>query len=129
MNGHWVGFDFDGTLATYDGVNFPAAGDPIMFTCTALQDCLDAGMEVRIVTARAATAEDPQNPHYTAAENAALLEPVRRFCREVFNRELPITAEKDFMMLRLWDDRAVQVIPNIGLWITFPCGLYLQHQL
>lgn len=33
-------------------------------------------------------------------------------------RVLPITNIKDYQMIELWDDRAVQVIPNTGQPVT-----------
>ena len=40
--------------------------------------------------------------------------PVKAWCKEHLGCELPVTCVKDFGMYELWDDRAVQVIPNTG---------------
>jgi hypothetical protein len=36
------------------------------------------------------------------------------WCEEHIGVRLPITCTKDYGMVELWDDRAVQVIPNTG---------------
>lgn len=119
----WIGVDFDGTLATYDAENFPEAGEPIPFMVNVVRDLLAEGREVRIVTARASKVIDPNNVTYTDADCALLLEPVRRFCVREFGTELLVTSEKDFEMESWYDDRAVQVIPDVGI----PVELLLQQ--
>lgn len=64
---------------------------------------LEAGVNVRIFTARAAEPSSPES-----------LDFVRRWCAEHIGAELPVTATKDYKMIHMWDDRAVQVVPNTG---------------
>lgn len=117
MTGHgWIGVDFDGTLAQYESGQFPAAGEPLMPMVERVREMLARGLDVRIVTARA---DHPD--HYG---------PVYRFCREQFGVALPVTDRKDFQMVELYDDRAVQVVSNDGrtifdaavAWVSDNCG-------
>lgn len=39
---------------------------------------------------------------------------IERWCLEHIGIVLPVTNVKDYGMIELWDDRAVQVIPNTG---------------
>lgn len=59
-----------------------------------------AGREVRIFTARACIPEQVQ--------------PIKDWLNKHLGHELPVTNVKDFSMIELWDDRAVQIIPNTG---------------
>lgn len=52
--GGWIGFDLDGTLATYDGwKGWDHIGDPIQKTVDLAKSFIAKGIEVRILTARA----------------------------------------------------------------------------
>jgi hypothetical protein len=93
----WIGVDFDGTLAHSE------TGDPIMPMVDRVRAWLAASREVRIVTARAA------NP-----DRQLYLPEVDEFCLRQFGQQLPITCHKDYNMIELWDDRAVQVVRNTG---------------
>lgn len=44
----------------------------------------------------------------------AIREMIESWCVEHIGHKLPITNVKDYGMIELWDDRAVQVIPNTG---------------
>lgn len=104
--GGWIGVDLDGTLAHYDGWKGEAhIGAPIPLMVERVKQWLAEGKDVRIVTARAW----PGQPNL-----ADYLFAVKKWLTEVFGYGLPITHEKDFLMLELWDDRAVQVVPNTG---------------
>jgi hypothetical protein len=116
----WIGVDFDGTLAEYDhwrGADH--VGAPIPAMVERVKRWLADGKNVRIFTARV------YSPSY--AECGSIVEWTQRlnetinarrlidaFCRQQFGRVLPITCTKDYQMYELWDDRAVQVIPNTG---------------
>jgi hypothetical protein len=95
----WIGVDFDGTLA--EGHAFcPAV--PAMVK--RVQEWIRVGIEVRIVTARAA---DPSE-----------VAKVRKWLdRNGLPAGLPITDRKDYDMIELWDDRAVRVLRDRGV----PC--------
>lgn len=66
---------------------------------------LDAGIEVRILTARVC-------PHWADAVQHHVA--VSEWTREIFGRALKVTCMKDPEMIELWDDRAVTVRANTG---------------
>lgn len=105
----WIGVDLDGTLARSDhgqrAFGHGYVGAPIPLMVARVQAWLAAGEDVRILTARVNTAED-------LATEARLA--IGAFCLEHFGRELPVTASKDYGMVALYDDRAVQVVENTG---------------
>lgn len=94
----WIGVDFDGTLAEY---STPTAGRPIAPMVARVKAWLADGVEVRIVTARAGLPD--------------MIPAVEAWCEQHIGRRLPVTDRKDFGMIELWDDRAVQVITNTGI--------------
>lgn len=97
----WIGVDLDGTLAQYDGWRgVDHIGDPVPVMKFRVLKWLSEGKDVRIFTARAG---DPQ-----------CLLPIKVWCQSHLGRELPITNVKDFSMIELWDDRAIQVEENTG---------------
>lgn len=99
----WIGVDLDGTLAHYDkwrGVEH--IGAPIDLMVKRVHAWLDQKIEVRIFTARVADG-DPRT-----------IAVIQRWCQVNIGRVLKVTNAKDFGMVELWDDRAVQIIPNTG---------------
>lgn len=111
MDGGWIGVDLDGTLAHYEkweGVD--RIGAPIPLMVERVKAWLAEGKEVRIFTARVHPNQDKQ-----------VIERVRywieKWCLEHIGKALPITCEKDYAMIELWDDRCVQVVANTGLRI------------
>jgi hypothetical protein len=104
----WIGVDFDGTLAKYQ-YGEQGLGEPIPKMVDRVKKWLDEGTEVRIVTARAGHKESLGEEVHNQ-----MIEEVKTWCKEHIGQELKVTANKDFGMLELWDDRAVQVIPNTG---------------
>jgi hypothetical protein len=61
---------------------------------------LAQGKDVRIFTARAGV---PEHIPYVEA-----------WCEKHIGKRLPVTDRKDYKMLEMWDDRAVQVRTNTG---------------
>ena len=61
---------------------------------------VEQGIRVKIVTARAS---DPEG-----------IPPVKSWLKKQGLPDLEVTNEKDFSMIELWDDRAIQVVPNTG---------------
>lgn len=107
----WIGVDLDGTLAEYDGwKGVDHVGRPVSLMLSRVKSWLEIGhpvygeVEVRIMTARVSHPAD-----YDEA-----LAAVRAWCIEHLGVALEVTNEKDFGMLELWDDRAVQVEANTG---------------
>ena len=107
MSDGWIGVDLDGTLAEYDGWKSFSIGRPVPAMVERVKNWLAAGREVRILTARVSS----KVPLNILVRQRVLID---NFCRECFGRELPLTAEKDYAMLELWDDRVVHVEKNTG---------------
>jgi hypothetical protein len=113
----WIGVDLDGTLAHYDGWKGPDhIGPPVPLMAERVKLWLADGREVRIVTARvAATGRQNASGDIDDASFAAKqVERIQQWCLEHVGQALAVTATKDYGMVELWDDRAVQVIPNTG---------------
>jgi hypothetical protein len=123
MSNGWIGVDLDGTLAYYDYWRGPEhIGEPIPAMLERVQRWLAEGKDVRIFTARverATVALSPANPNSDASQNFSVVEAcIRRWCEKHIGRPLPTTCCKDYGMIELWDDRAIQVIPNTGRTIA-----------
>lgn len=104
----WIGVDFDGTLARYDGwKGVGVYGEPIELMRRRVTRWLEEGRTVKIFTARVGGPDE--------ADNETERQAIQDYCRHHIGVELPVTCKKDFMMKQLWDDRAVQVSPNTGL--------------
>ena len=99
----WIGVDLDGTLAEYTEWKGPEhIGKPIKKMLDRVKKWIEDGQEVRIMTARAA--EDVEG----------YIIPIEDWLEKYGIGGLDITHKKDFEMIELWDDRAVQVKPNTG---------------
>lgn len=105
MSKGWIGVDLDGTLAYYDGwVSPDHIGDPIPKMLDRVKAWLADGYDVRIVTARVS------HPNETDKAKTA----IEQWLLKHVGKVLEVTCIKDFQMLELWDDRAVQVVTNTG---------------
>lgn len=103
----WVGVDLDATLAEYHGWQGPGhIGEPIPAMVERVKRWLADGREVRIFTARASASD---------RDLAPVIEAIEQWCETHIGQKLEVTCVKDFGMVELWDDRAVQVIPNMGV--------------
>lgn len=102
----WIGVDLDGTLAQYDGsiinIGPPTTNEFGPTMVERIKNWRKSGYDVRIFTARVG----PGNGDDIVAEQTKLIED---WCEENIGEKLPITATKDFGMVELWDDRAIQV--------------------
>lgn len=100
----WIGVDLDGTLAQYGGwKGADHIGEPIPAMLERVKGWLSEGVEVRIFTARVSIDEDG------SVERA-----IQDWCEQHIGHRLAVTCRKDYAMVELWDDRAIQVIPNTG---------------
>ncbi len=115
----WIGVDLDGTLAEYHGwVSEDHIGAPITQMVERVKRWLREGKDVRIFTARVDGGEVAlsmgveEGVHFRDVEHVKST--IRAWCVEHIGQELPITNVKDFGMIELWDDRAVQVEKNTG---------------
>jgi len=105
----WVGFDLDGTLAHYTNwaEQGNAIGAPIPRMIDLLKKTLADGYEVRIFTAR--KGQDILIHQWLARQGLPPLE---------------VTDRKDPMCVRIYDDRAVQVIRNEGALVGGETEIY-----
>jgi len=98
----WIGVDLDGTLAeatVWQGITH--IGPPVPLMLRRVQTWVKKGIQVKIVTARAGS------PEGIAATQAWL--------QAQGLPALEVTDRKDFGMIELWDDRAIQVVQNTGI--------------
>jgi hypothetical protein len=105
MKHGWIGVDLDGTLAHYDGWNDGRIGAPIKPMVQRVVEWIKQGQTVKIFTARVSNGK------------AETIKNIENWCVEHIGFKLEVTNVKDFMMVELWDDRAVQVIPNTGMTV------------
>lgn len=107
----WIGVDFDGTLATYDGFKgLTVLGDPVPAMVNRVKGWLAEGRRVKILTAR--VAQSVWRPQPEDVYRAVLA--IEDWCEEHLGQRLEVTCIKDFGMSELWDDRVVQVEKNTG---------------
>lgn len=107
----WIGVDFDGTLAEYThwrGADH--CGAPIKPMVERVKAWLAEGKTVKVFTARVSHDGTPERADQAFAAARA----IQAWCREHIGQVLEITNVKDFAMVELWDDRAVQVEANTG---------------
>ncbi len=101
----WIGVDLDGTLAHYEHWISPThIGPPIHKMLDRVKKWRLEGYEVRIVTARVSN----------ETQAFAAREAIEMWCQKFLGETLPVTCEKDYGMIELWDDRCVQVEQNTG---------------
>jgi hypothetical protein len=76
------------------------------------------GQEVKIFTARVGVAPELYSSESNASATVEFANEQRAqieaWCIKHIGAKLPVTATKDFTMIELWDDRAVQVEMNTG---------------
>jgi hypothetical protein len=107
----WIGVDLDGTLARHERwVDELYIGDPIMPMVDRVRAWLSRGWTVKIVTARVGS-----NPGLRKLPLGVVRDEIADWTEEHIGTRLEVTAEKDYAMVELWDDRAVQVVPNTGM--------------
>ncbi len=102
----WIGVDLDGTLAEYSSWHEGQIGQPIPAMLARVKGWLAGGQEVRIFTARVCRMNEE--------ERQAQIKLIEAWCKKHIGIVLPITNEKDWSMVELWDDRCVRVITNTG---------------
>ncbi len=119
----WIGVDLDGTLAQYDhwrGADH--IGEPVPEMLFRVKKWLADGRRVKIFTARVSRPPFPIGTNNRAARDAIkriedamrARRAIRAWCEKHLGTRLEITNVKDYAMLTLYDDRAVQVEANTG---------------
>lgn len=107
----WIGVDLDGTLAHYDKWKGPEhIGEPIPCMVERVRSWLGAGINLAILTARVSVPEQRDVSEIV----------IQRWCILHLGMTLPITCRKDYGMIELWDDRAIQVVKNTGERVDSP---------
>jgi len=97
----WIGVDLDGTLARDDTrFSLDTIGSPVPKMVDRVKGILEKGTAVKIFTARACDREQ------------RVL--IKQWLKDNGLPDLDITNVKDYDMIRLYDDRAVQVVANTG---------------
>jgi hypothetical protein len=127
MSSGWIGVDLDGTLAQYEGWKGPGhIGPPIKAMLERVLRWRKQGKDVRIMTARVwpvplvepikskvhATFPEGMQDRVRAAYEAA--HEIQQWCAEHLGEIIPITCQKDYGMISLWDDMCVAVEMNTG---------------
>ncbi len=117
----WVGVDLDGTLAEYKGFEgHENIGKPVPAMLELVKEWLEDGMKVKIFTAR-------------VSGGKAESERARHFIKKWLDEEcgitdMEVTCIKDYYMVELYDDRAVQVGFNTGKLLN-DSNLHHRHLL
>lgn len=112
----WIGVDFDGTLVAYDHWRGAThIGEPIVPMMDRVQRWLAEGREVRIFTARVSSDGSYRGEMNSTEAKLAIM----AWTKEQFKQALQVTNIKDYDMIELWDDRAVQVESNTGRALGF----------
>lgn len=111
-NSGWIAVDLDGTLAHYDGwIAVTHIGIPIIPMVNRVKQWLVEGKTVKIFTARV-------HGHGMPIIGGGVQDaksPIEAWCLQHIGQVLEITNVKDYGMLELWDDRAIQVGFNTGM--------------
>lgn len=111
----WYGVDFDGTLVEYHGWEGPThAGQPIKPMVELVKRMLAEGKRVKIFSARVSRGSDQQNVAHREYQTKLARSFIESWCEEHLGQRLEVTNVKDFGMIRLYDDRCVQVVSNTG---------------
>lgn len=102
VNAGWIGFDLDGTLARHgSGDGIGGIGEPIQPMLKRLMSYLKVGVRCKIFTAR--------------ADDFRQVRMVQRWLVSQGVPPLEVTNKKDYLMIYNYDDRARQVVPNLGV--------------
>ena len=97
----WIGFDFDGTLCRLSD------SQPVPSMVERVRQLRAQGVEVRILTARIAS-------KYGLNHIESHSKRIKEWCLEHIGEVLPVTSEKDYGMVLLYDDRAIAVETDTG---------------
>jgi hypothetical protein len=121
----WIGVDLDGTLAYYDGwTKWNVFGNPIPRMAERVKRWLKEGKRVKIMTARVAGSNNGRFSREQCLTSGEMFSTedmrtaIQEWTRKHFGVALEVTCVKDIHMIELWDDRAIQVIPNTGMTLS-----------
>ena len=104
----WIGVDLDGTLAkSLAAQTGEEIGPPIRPMVQLVRKWLAHGEDVRIFTARV-------NPNQSPVDAIRARRAIETWCERYLGQILPVTYEKDWDLMLLFDDRARQVEHDTG---------------
>jgi len=108
----WIGFDLDGTIASYDKFKgWQYIGDPVPGFINLIKKLRALGVTCKILTARA-SAE-------SRAIDGLTFEQVEKVIQDWtqihIGERLPVVTEKGAAMICLFDDSVIQVDKNTGM--------------
>jgi len=106
---HWIGVDLDGTLARDDAEGhflppYPL-GEPIPEMIAMVKSLIEAGVTVKIFSARACEPES--------------IPIIQGWAEKHGLGRLEVTNRKDYDLIRFYDDRAIQMLPNQGKPVSY----------
>ena len=114
----WIGVDLDGTLAEYHGWSGDnGIGKPVAKMVERVKVWLTEGKDVRIFTARVSTVGGYSLESHRYADETwrdEQIKLIQDWCIKHIGAALPVTCQKDFAMIELWDDRCYRVKFNTG---------------
>jgi hypothetical protein len=123
MSNGWIGVDLDGTLALHtDWMAWDEFGLPITEMVERVKKWIADGHEVRIFTARANMMGQTFfcQLKREVVTREMMINAIQDWTEKYIGVRLPVTHEKDYNMIELWDDRARQVEVNTGRLIGEP---------
>ena len=104
-----IAIDLDGTLAEAEEPYDPTRiGKPIPKMVNLVRKLIKQGKKVVIITARMNTQV------HTKRQLIFTRKLIEHWAKKYIGKALPCTAEKHHSMAVIYDDRAIQVIPNTG---------------
>lgn len=107
----WIGVDLDGTIAEYDvWMGETHVGPPVPLMLARVKLWIETGRTVKIFTARVSNIVWQSQEKVDACRTA-----IQDWTELHLGVRLDVVCEKDFNMIELWDDRAVQVNFNTGV--------------
>jgi len=115
----WMGVDFDGTLAQYDGkAGADEMGEPIPLMVMRVRKWIAEGKDVRVFIARVNPDVGDGSEEERKVYVSNCLRAIEGWCLKHLGKILPVTHQKDFQMIESYDDRAVTVERNTGKILT-----------
>ncbi len=123
MSGGWIGVDLDGTLAVVcDGMAATEIGAPVAPMVALVKQWIAAGEEVRIFTARVDGGKEADLAGYNNGHEYADVERIREAIQDWselhIGHRLAVTNEKTCATKAIFDDKAFNVLKNLGLIVT-----------
>lgn len=135
VEGGWIGVDLDGTTFTFDSwVGWNVFGEPIQPMIERILFWRANGVEVRIVTARVGLPTSTEllsgRPVHSNVmrhkckisgdrySDQMMVKAIQDHCELHGLPRLWVQPHKDYNMIELWDDRAIQVVANTGLTLA-----------